>query len=100
MKRLRQWVRNGAEDELDLQGTIRSTFEKGYLDVKTQPERRNAVKLLLFLDVGGSMDPYIRLVEELFRRRVQSLKTLNTTIFIIVFMKVYGKTILGVGKRK
>jgi hypothetical protein len=66
MKRLRQWVRNGSEDELDLQGTIRSTAEKGYLDVKTQPERRNAIKLLLFLDVGGSMDPYIRLVEELF----------------------------------
>ncbi|MGY9012231.1 MAG: VWA domain-containing protein, partial [Rhodobacterales bacterium] len=55
LKRLRQWARNGAEDELDLDGTIKATAENGYLDVKTRPERRNAVKVLLFLDVGGSM---------------------------------------------
>lgn len=66
LKRLRRWVRQGAEDELDLDGTIRATAEHGYLDVKTRPERRNAIKVLLFLDVGGSMDPYIKLVEELF----------------------------------
>ena len=66
LKRLRKWARSGADDELDLEGTIRSTAEHGYLDVKTRPERRNAVKVLLFLDVGGSMDPYIKLVEELF----------------------------------
>ena len=81
MKRLRQWVRNGAEDELDLDGTIRSTAEKGYLDVKTQPERRNAVKLLLFLDVGGSMDPYIRLVEELFSAARAEFKNLQHYYF-------------------
>ncbi len=66
LKRLRNWTRDGAHDELDLDGTIRATAENGYLDVKTRPERRNAVKLLLFLDVGGSMDPHIKVVEELF----------------------------------
>lgn len=66
LKRLRQWARDGATEELDLDGTIRSTAENGYLDVKTRPERRNAVKVLLFLDVGGSMDPHIKVVEELF----------------------------------
>lgn len=66
LKRLRSWARDGAHDELDLDGTIRATAENGYLDVKTRPERRNAVKILLFLDVGGSMDPHIKVVEELF----------------------------------
>ncbi len=66
LKRLRRWARDGAADELDLNGTIRATAEQGFLDVRTRPERRNAVKVLLFLDVGGSMDPHIRLVEELF----------------------------------
>ncbi|ACP26896.1 conserved hypothetical protein [Sinorhizobium fredii NGR234] len=66
LKRLRRWVREGAAEELDLSGTIRSTAEHGYLDVVTRPERRNAVKLLMFFDVGGSMDDHIRIVEELF----------------------------------
>ena len=66
LKRLRNWARDGAHEELDLDGTIRATAENGYLDVKTRPERRNAVKVLLFLDVGGSMDPHIKVVEELF----------------------------------
>ncbi|MCK8781371.1 VWA domain-containing protein [Rhizobium sp. NTR19] len=66
LKRLRRWVREGAADEFDLPGTIRSTAEHGYLDVQTRPERRNAVKLLMFFDVGGSMDDHIRIVEELF----------------------------------
>ncbi|MDE1995844.1 MAG: VWA domain-containing protein [Rhizobiaceae bacterium] len=66
LKRLRRWVREGAADELDLSGTIRSTAEHGYLDVQTRPERRNAVKLLMFFDIGGSMDDHVRVVEELF----------------------------------
>ena len=66
LKRLRRWARDGAEEELDLDGTIRATAEQGWLDVKTRPERQNAVKVLLFLDVGGSMDPHVRAVEELF----------------------------------
>lgn len=66
LKRLRRWARDGAAEELDLDGTIRATAEHGYLDVKTRPERRNAVKVLLFLDIGGSMDPHVKMVEELF----------------------------------
>lgn len=66
LKRLRRWARDGAAEELDLDGTIRATAEHGYLDVKTRPERRNAVKVLLLLDIGGSMDAYVRVVEELF----------------------------------
>ena len=66
LRRLRRWAREGAADELDLPATIRSTASQGWLDVVTRPERRNAVKVLLFLDVGGSMDPHVRMVEELF----------------------------------
>ena len=66
LRRLRQWTRDGAADELDLDGTIRATAEQGWLDVQTRPERRNAVKVLLFLDIGGSMDPYVKVMEELF----------------------------------
>jgi uncharacterized protein len=66
LKRLRRWVREGADEELDLPGTIHATAEHGYLDVQTRPERRNAVKLLMFFDVGGSMDEHVRVVEELF----------------------------------
>ncbi|WP_374300228.1 VWA domain-containing protein [Paracoccus sp. (in: a-proteobacteria)] len=66
LKRLRQWARHGAADELDLPATIRATADHGYIDVQTRPERRNAVKVLLFLDVGGSMDDHIRVVDELF----------------------------------
>ncbi|MFL2778908.1 MAG: vWA domain-containing protein [Paracoccus marcusii] len=66
LKRLRQWARHGAADELDLPGTIRATADHGYIDVQTRPERRNAVKVLLFLDVGGSMDDHVRVVDELF----------------------------------
>jgi uncharacterized protein with von Willebrand factor type A (vWA) domain len=66
LRRLRKWARDGAAEEFDLDGTIRATARQGWLDVKTRPERRNAVKVLLFLDVGGSMDPYIKVMEELF----------------------------------
>ncbi|HEX9858201.1 MAG TPA: VWA domain-containing protein [Paracoccaceae bacterium] len=66
LRRLRKWARDGAEQELDLDGTIRATADHGYLDVQTRPERRNAVKVLLFLDVGGSMDPFVTVMEELF----------------------------------
>ncbi len=66
LRRLRRWAREGAAEELDLGSTIRRTAEQGWLDVITRPERRNAVKVLLFLDVGGSMDPHVRVVEELF----------------------------------
>lgn len=67
LRRLRKFARTGAADELDLPDTIRSTAKNaGYLDLKMVPERHNAVKVLLFFDVGGSMDPYVKLCEELF----------------------------------
>lgn len=66
LRRLRKFARTGAADELDLDGTIKSTAEHGWLDVQMRPERRNAVKVLLFLDIGGSMDWHIELAEQLF----------------------------------
>ncbi len=67
LRRLRKFAREGAPDELDLDGTIKSTAKNGgYIDIRMQPERRNTVKVLLLLDVGGSMDDHIRTCEELF----------------------------------
>lgn len=67
LRRLRKFARTGAADQLDLDDTIRSTARNaGLLDIKMVPERHNAVKVLLFFDVGGSMDPHIRMCEELF----------------------------------
>jgi uncharacterized protein len=81
LKRLRRWVRDGAIEELDLDGTIRATADHGYLDVQTRPERRNAVKVLLFLDVGGSMDAHVKVVEELFSAARAEFKHLKTFYF-------------------
>ncbi len=81
LKRLRKWARDGATEELDLDGTIRASAEHGYLDVKTRPERRNAVKVLLFLDVGGSMDPHVKVVEELFSAARAEFKHLEHFYF-------------------
>jgi uncharacterized protein with von Willebrand factor type A (vWA) domain len=66
LRRLRRFARTGSAEELDLDNTIHETAHKGYLDVRLRPERRNAVKVLLFLDVGGSMDWHIQTAEELF----------------------------------
>jgi uncharacterized protein with von Willebrand factor type A (vWA) domain len=66
LKRLRRWVRDGADEELDLDRTIRATAEHGWLDVQTRPERKNKVKLLMFFDIGGSMDDHLKIAEELF----------------------------------
>ncbi|SBT05834.1 VWA containing CoxE family protein [Candidatus Accumulibacter aalborgensis] len=67
LRRLRRFARQGAPEELDLEGTIAGTARNaGWLDLKLRPERHNAVKVLLFLDIGGSMDDHIRVCEELF----------------------------------
>ncbi|WP_225029025.1 vWA domain-containing protein [Xinfangfangia pollutisoli] len=66
LRALRRWARDGAAEELDLDETIRSTARQGWLEVETRPERRNAVKVLLFLDVGGSMDAHVKVMEDLF----------------------------------
>src|SRR3984893_16769807 len=66
LRRLRKFARTGAPEELDLDGTIKGTAQKGYLDIIMRPERHNAVKVLLFFDVGGSMDWHVQATEELF----------------------------------
>lgn len=81
LRRLRRWARDGAAEELDLDGTIRATAERGWLEVQTRPERRNAVKVLLFLDVGGSMDPHVHVMEELFSAAKSEFKTLESWYF-------------------
>ena len=81
LKRLRKWARDGAQEELDLDATIRKTAENGYIDVQTRPEQRNAVKVLLFLDIGGSMDPHVKMVEELFSAARSEFKHLESYYF-------------------
>ena len=67
LRRLREFARQGEADELDLDGTIRQTAHNGgMLDIVMRPERRNRIKVLMFFDVGGSMDDHIRVCEELF----------------------------------
>ncbi|QZP07127.1 VWA domain-containing protein [Caenibius sp. WL] len=81
LRRLRRFAREGAASELDIDATIRGTARQGFLDIHMRPERHNAVKVLLFLDVGGSMDPYIRLVEELFSAATTEFKNLEFFYF-------------------
>jgi uncharacterized protein with von Willebrand factor type A (vWA) domain len=82
LKRLRKFAREGAAEELDLHDTIRSTAKNaGYLDIKMVPERHNAVKVLLFLDVGGSMEGYVKICEELFSAARAEFKHLEYFYF-------------------
>ncbi len=81
LRRLRRFAREGAPTELDLDGTIRGTAKRGYLDLRMRPERHNAAKVLLFFDVGGSMDPHIRTLEELFSAARSEFKHLEYFYF-------------------
>lgn len=81
LRRLRKFAREGSADELDINSTINGTAKKGWLDIHMRPERHNAVKLLLFLDVGGSMDPFIKLCEELFSAATSEFKNLEFFYF-------------------
>jgi uncharacterized protein with von Willebrand factor type A (vWA) domain len=81
LRRLRKFAREGAADELDLDGTIEGTARKGYLDIKMRPERRNAVKVLMFFDIGGSMDYHIKLAEELFSAARAEMKNMEYFYF-------------------
>jgi uncharacterized protein len=81
LRRLRRFAREGAAEELDLDETIDGTARNGWLDIRMRPERHNAVKLLLFLDVGGSMDPHIRICEELFSAATSEFKNLEFFYF-------------------
>ena len=82
LRKLRRFAREGAEEELDLDDTIRSTARRaGLLDIKLVPERRNTTKLLLFLDVGGSMDPHVKVCEEIFSATRAEFKHLEHFYF-------------------
>ncbi|HSG34676.1 MAG TPA: VWA domain-containing protein [Sphingomonadaceae bacterium] len=81
LRRLRKFARESAAHELDLEATIEGTARQGWLDIRLRPERHNAVKLLLFLDVGGSMDPHIRICEELFSAATSEFKHLEFFYF-------------------
>jgi uncharacterized protein len=81
LRRLRKFARNGAQDELDIKATIDGTARQGWLDIQMRAERRNAIKVLLFLDVGGSMDPFIKLCEELFSAATSEFKNLEFFYF-------------------
>ncbi|MGI9380182.1 MAG: vWA domain-containing protein [Methyloligellaceae bacterium] len=81
LRRLRKLTREGIEEELDLDNTIRSTAHRGYLDVILQPERRNTIKVLMFFDVGGSMDWHVKTAEELFSAARSEFKNLEYYYF-------------------
>jgi hypothetical protein len=81
LRRLRRFAREGAAEELDIDGTIDGTARQGWLDIRMRPERRNTIKVLLFLDVGGSMDGHIKLCEELFSAARTEFKHLEFYYF-------------------
>ncbi len=81
LRRLRRFAREGAADELDIDATIDGTARQGWLDIHMRAERRNAVKILLFLDIGGSMDPHVNLCEELFSAASSEFKNLEFFYF-------------------
>ncbi len=82
LRRLRKFVRDGAEEEFDLDGTIRATADNaGWLDIRMRAERKNKVKVLIFFDIGGSMDSFVRVSEELFSAARSELKHLEYFYF-------------------
>ncbi len=82
LRRLRKFAREGAEDELDLDGTISNTARNaGYLDIRMRPERHNTIKVLMLLDVGGTMDDHIKQTEELFSASKTEFKHLEFYYF-------------------
>jgi uncharacterized protein with von Willebrand factor type A (vWA) domain len=81
LRRLRKFAREGAPDEFDLENTINSTAKKAYLDIHMRPERRNAIKVLMLMDIGGTMDDHIKLAEELFSAAKTEFKHLEFYYF-------------------
>jgi uncharacterized protein with von Willebrand factor type A (vWA) domain len=81
LRRLRRFARQGAQDELDMDATIDGTARQGWLDIHMRPERRNTIKVLLFLDIGGSMDAHVKMCEELFSAARTEFKHLEFFYF-------------------
>ncbi len=93
LRRLRKFARQGAPDELDIDNTIKRHRQQGYLDIVMRPERRNTIKVLLFFDVGGSMDPLIRTCEELFSAAKTEFKHLEYFYIHNCCTRACGRTI-------
>jgi uncharacterized protein with von Willebrand factor type A (vWA) domain len=95
LRRLRKFARTGAAEELDISDTISSTAKNaGLLDIKMVPERHNSVKVLLFFDVGGSMDPHVKLCEELFSAARTEFKHLKYFYFHnFIYESVWSKSV-------
>lgn len=95
LRRLRKFARTGAAEELDISDTISSTAKNaGLLDIKMVPERHNSVKVLLFFDVGGSMDPHVKLCEELFSAARTEFKHLKYFYFHnFIYESVWTKSV-------
>src|SRR5438046_242049 len=81
LRRLRKFAREGAPEEFDLENTIQSTARKAYLDIHMRPERRNAIKVLMLMDIGGTMDDHVKLAAELFSAAKNELKHLDFFYF-------------------
>lgn len=81
LKRLRQWARISIDEEIDIKETIDNTVKNGYLDIRTRKERENNIKILIFLDVGGSMDDHVKKVENLFSAAKNAFKNLKYFYF-------------------
>lgn len=82
LRRLRKFARTGVEEELDMNNTIKSTAHNGgMLDIKMRPERKNTVKVLLLLDIGGSMDAHVKICEELFSATRTEFKHMESYYF-------------------
>jgi uncharacterized protein with von Willebrand factor type A (vWA) domain len=81
LRRLRKFAREGVPEEFDLENTINSTARKAYLDIHMRPERRNAIKVLMLMDIGGTMDDHIKLAGELFSAAKTEFKHLEFYYF-------------------
>ena len=101
LRRLRKFARTGAPDELDLDGTIKGTAHKGYLDILMRPERHNTIKVLLFFDIGGSMDWHVKATEELFSAaQAPSSSTWCISTSTIACTRKCGSRTRGAGPRR
>ena len=100
LRRLRKFARTGAPDELDLDGTIKGTAHKGYLDILMRPERHNTIKVLLFFDIGGSMDWHIKATEELFSAAKTEFKHMVHLYFHNCLYEKVWKENAGDGRRR
>src|SRR5216117_3146761 len=100
LRRLRKFAREGAPEEFDLENTIHSTARKAYLDIHMRPERRNAIKVLMLMDIGGTMDDHIKLAAELFSAAKTEFKHLEFFYFhncLYDFVKIEELEVLELG---